>query len=164
MHHNVKKHDYFTIFKSLDLKQKQQQAQQLLRDYFRMIQQLMFRQPLQQRLQQQLLLRKPLRLIVQQLLQLQEMGFEPSLKIVFSQRFYKNRLKDTTTSTTYSTTYSTTGSTTTEEQYLFTDKMPTITTKKPLKSTSAPRVTTRPTETINLITVDKEDEDDAQER
>ena len=74
---------------------------------------------------------------------------------------YKNHLKDTTTSTTYSTTYSTTGSTTTEEQFLFTDKMPT---KKPLKSTTAPRVTTRPTETINLITVDKEDDDDAQER
>ena len=83
----LKKHDYLIILKSLDLKQKQQQAQQLLRDYFRMIQQLELRQPLQQRLQQQLLMRIPLRLIVQQLLQLQETGFKPSLKTVFSQRW-----------------------------------------------------------------------------
>ena len=71
-------------------------------------------------------------------------------------------MKDTTTSTTYSTTYST-GTTTTEEQYAH--SMPTKSTTVPGKSTTKPRVTSRPTETINLITVNKEDEDDdAQER
>ena len=149
------------------MKQKQQQVQQLLRDYFRMIPPLI-NQPLPplQQLQHQLLMRIPpqlVRLIVQPLLLQQEMGFLTKSEYWFLPKilwkvFIENHLKDTTTSTTYSTTYST-GTTTTEEQYLFTDK------SKPAKSTTAPRVTSRPTETINLITVDKEDEDDdAQER
>ena len=75
------------------------------------------------------------------------------MNIEFFQKFYKNHLKDTTTSTTFSTTYSTGTTTTTgEPEYLFTDKMPDQSTTKP----GLP--TTKPTETINLITIDKEED------